>query len=623
MTQTAPSDDVATAAGTMWNASTTDAELWTAVAGWLAAPGRTPSDALELVDDIATLCAGTYAGPYALPPPSSGPAPSGPIGSFAWWAVQSYAAMVSNGSMAAGVTYLAAQGASGGTGAFRRDALTDLLRLAVGWHSGQQISSAPIPVVQGDSGPAWLNYIEDALSVAGTLAFAAPPVGPFIGAGLTSLGMLLSKLFPGSSSAPDFTGLITDLEEQFEEDEVRIAADGLKADGDWLASLYSIIDENQELSTGEIAPWLQTNVQQQLTPKLSGNTGTMQNLLTLLDYVELPGVVELAVYGISTYVALCRQQVVTDLALASVSQSGGQVDGCLEQLVSAALDFTRYQQAVLGVEGGPQQSYANWAAQLNSVLLRVGADRLSQITTPAGKDGGMDFGRGGTEYLMDYTYEDHGDPSAGTLTGSEASFVPTGQQPKPGWQQTCLLELITGGTPYSWWGYVASVAASLDSLYAGHFSCMSSWCTTMQGWAQMLPTLAPGWAPEVVDGRWTKTAPQGTVWAPGNQVRYAAASANEQGCSPPGPWGPAIPVTGQACPTLQLQPDPLGSASVDWVLRQVQVAGSQEFNGTVVVGAPTATGGITLFQDSDTTSLGSPPGAGRSPKPAAETASGG
>lgn len=205
-------------------------------------------------------------------------------------------------------------------------------------------------------------------------------------------------------------------------------------------------------------------------------------------------------------------------------------------------------------------------------------------------------------YLMNYSFADKGDPSAQNLTDYEHYFVPTGGQPKPGWQEACLLNCITSR---GWYQYVTSLAESLDSLYGGHFSCLNTWCSTMSTWAEMLPTFPPTWAPGVTG--WTSQVPEGTVWVAGNQVRYAVAYANQQGVSPAGEWGPALTIGTQACPTIQLQPDPRGSAVVYWIFRQVMPAGAAQWNTTVVVGAPNTENGLSTFTDSDDTSLGSTP----------------
>jgi hypothetical protein len=165
-----------------------------------------------------------------------------------------------------------------------------------------------------------MNFVQDAVGVASTLAFAVETYGPFISGAVQGVGGLLKIFFPGSDT--EFAALASQVESEWEQQDVDQAVNQLVADADWLTDLYNHLNDPAFSSTPVTShgEWLINNVRDPLYAKLSGNTPTTANLINLRDWIDVPGVIESMVFGVSTYISLCRQQVATDLVLASIAQ---------------------------------------------------------------------------------------------------------------------------------------------------------------------------------------------------------------------------------------------------------------------------------------------------------------
>ena len=262
----------------------------------------------------------------------------------------------------------------------RRDAVTDIARLSTAWLGEKPLFPSPIPPLDPTSknGPAWMQYLQGGLTVAGTAALAVPVVGPYIGPGLQALSALLHIFFPnnGGTRYPD---VLADVKTLFVQQEIQDAATGVYSDGSWLMSIYNLLDAAGDVPPDGMGPWLTANIQTPISEKLSSDTLTDADIQTLVSLANVPGAIELIVYGVSTYIALCRAQVANDLTLASLSQSNGDLAGCLDMLTSANLDFIRFQRLLPALPARRRRKYANWACQLNGLLFQVAAGRLIQI----------------------------------------------------------------------------------------------------------------------------------------------------------------------------------------------------------------------------------------------------
>ncbi|HYP97966.1 MAG TPA: hypothetical protein VER96_04780 [Polyangiaceae bacterium] len=570
---TLSSTDAANAAETLWQ-NADDASFWAAFSTWVSAQQLVKGDLLTLLGAVRDLCDLTYAGAYTLPAAPGGNAAGGPVYTFATWAASIY-------TQCAGGAELGAALASAAQSGVRRDAACDIARLVVAWQEGTPVFQSPIPVVGPDSGTQASAYVSAGLNIAGGLAFAVPVVGPYLGTALQVVSALVKLFFPAGSPPSLAATLESQLDQQ---QDIQTAAQSLTVSANWLSGLGGTM--SQPTATFS-AGWIEENVQKPLVTHLSASTPMDADLLTLVALVDAPGVLEFLCAGISTYLAFCRQLVLTDLTLAASAQAslteGGGLDACLQQVASSLLDLTRFLQATGGVPGGVQTSNANWAAQYNSLLFQVAVGRLSNIRYSSASE---------LHYLQ-FMISDHGSPAVKTPT-SDPIVHPPGYPTNVQVAAMTQTFLTTG-----WLTYVQSVATALDECYATYFATIQTWMQSAAAWANALPLPPVSWTPSVI--AWTTQTPNGAVWVPGAQVRYAVINANANGIATPGAWTNWITVTTGGCPTLQLQA-PTGNTQGYWICRQVVLPGSAQFGETVLIYQALAP--PWSFTDTDASSVG-------------------
>jgi hypothetical protein len=117
-------------------------------------------------------------------------------------------------------------------------------------------------------------------------------------------------------------------------------------------------------------------------------------------------------------------------------------------------DFVRFKQAVMGAPSAPRQSGdANLSAQIDELLFRVAASRLSQIKAPNNIDISIPYLRL-IEQIVDSAY-------------------PAGTWPTPDdhWPQDFRDKL--------WTPYMMSVAPALDQLYDKHLPALQAGTTAL------------------------------------------------------------------------------------------------------------------------------------------------
>jgi hypothetical protein len=570
-------DEIGSDAQTVWNGAADDNQkFWSDTMSLVTAKKYSNQNVMDLLNAFRANCDKAYAGRYTLPDIEGLTFAQSPMQIFASLAASSYDAGVMLNAVTAVLGSAAEMNMVAPPGnLYRRDAAIDVARVALAWYGGLTLFPSPIPAVSSSDDPV-MGYVEQGLNICGVLVLAVPTVGPLMSGALQAMSAVLSIFFPGPNATDQaYAALSQQIAASFEQAAVTSAANGLYADGGWLGELYDLMaaPETADLQPAELKCWLIKNVQTQLAGKLAGNTTTLPNLLTLKNWVNAPGVIELFAYGISVYLGLCRQMLVTDLTLAQIAQArNADIDLCLQDIASAIVAFTQFKHAIIGDPDPPQSTISNWSAQLNAMLFQVAAGRLAQIPAPS---------KAGSEFAA----WDKGTPKGKPPTG---------------------LGVLGKNSPkvmQAFSEYVISVAAALDALYAPHFACINSWNQSLADWSQKLPVFGPVAAPSIAS--WTLTAPQGTVWVKGAQIRYAYSYANSTGTSPNGPWSQPVTVDAQACPVLQLQPDPSGSGTAYWIFRQVCPPGASAFNGTIAIGSPDSS--QTEFTDTDTTTLGPSP----------------
>jgi len=580
---TLSTSDATSQVASVWQSAQTEAAFWNGIANLVATQHYEKGDVVTLLNAVRAQCSNVFWGPYPLPPVPGGPSSGAPVGMFSGWSCWLLAAVAVPASFSTGLQAL-------GNAGLRRDAATDIARVVAAWFWKVSLFPSPIPVVL--PGSPGLGWAESALNVAGSGALNLPKIGPYVGSSLLLVSTLLHAFFPGPTP-PSPIRVVAGL---FEQHAIDQAARGLAADGNWLASLYNTLSGAGYVQVSLTEAWQKQNILAPITQKLSDETSTLANLATLVAAIDVPGVLELLVYGVSIYVALCKQVVTTDLSLASVKQANSKTQDCLQHVGEALDDFARYRESVLGdptitiaTPGNGQSGSGNWAAQLNALVLQVAAARLSQIDYTFS----LSYSTGIDTAFADGSIDDKGSPPGTTTKTFKETVAPLSTPPIPA--------NLTGFLQDIWTPYVASVASALDLLYASHFACIQSWVSDVTACQSQLPQLPPTWSPTFGDDPWTAGVPNGAVWTAGARVQYAVIAANDT-ATLPGPWSAPLTVTTGSCPTMQLQPDTTGSISYYQICRQVQSLGSHGFGSTELVGVVPAN--AASFTDTNTVDLG-------------------